>query len=544
MLTNIHGVDIDPQAVEVSKLSLLLKVLEGGIRQHLQRDFLVQRERILPDLGRNIRCGNSLVAPDYYDNQQMQLIGEDELYRINVFAWEDGFPKIMADGGFNCVIGNPPWGAELSEPELEYLRGAHREIIVRMIDSFMYFVSASFRILQADGFFGMILPDVFLYQKDNEKLRRLVFERYAMTNAINSGDVFEKVTRPTSIVIAKNKAGGNESVQVADLSEVKKAKKPRIFSQGLKYEQAKPDLFLSLPQARIPTGDISSYSVVSRILKADFPLLESIVDKDGIQRGVSPDLKEAFIFSADDSASLGLESEFLRPVYTGGVHVKRYQCLEHELEIVYTTRNSNFSRCPNICKHIDSLREQITCKEVMQGKHPLYALHRPRKQWIFEKPRKLVGVITEDEIILGLDTNQTYVTDGLYLFALEDENLTKYVMGILNSRLFVFLYRKLAIEKGRVLAQVKPTLLALLPIKPIDFERVDDRKLLDEMDSLTDTMMSISNQQSRESNPDVLNQLENRKRVVDTQIDRLVYEMYGLPEDEIRVVESATPSRY
>ena len=64
------------------------------------------------------------------------------------------------------------------------------------------------------------------------------------------------------------------------------------------------------------------------------------------------------------------------------------------------------------------------------------------------------------------------------------------------------------------------------------------------MDSLTDTMMSISNQQSRESNPDVLNQLENRKRVVDTQIDRLVYEMYGLPEDEIRVVESATPSRY
>ena len=543
LLANIYGIDIDPQAVEVTKLSLLLKVLEGETREQLQRDFLKQRARILPDLGRNIRCGNSLIAPDFYDNQQMHLIPEDELYRTNAFSWDDGFPTIMANGGFSCVIGNPPWGGEFSEAELKFLRKAHRGIVVRMIDSFMYFVSTSFRILKNEGYFGMILPDVFLYQKDNEKLRRMVFERYSMIYAINSGDVFKNVTRPTSIVIASKKSARTEPTYVADLSAEHRSSKPRLFSQGLEYESARPNLFLSLPQARIPTGDIAHYSIVSRILSMSFPSLASIVDSDGIQRGASPDLKEAFVITSDESARLQLEGEFLRPVYTGGVHVRRYQCLEHELQLVYTSRHTDFSMCPNICKHIDSFKEQIKCKEVLQLKHPIYALHRPRNHSIFQKPNKLLGVITEDKITVGLDSKQTYATDGLYLFALRDASLTKYVMGILNSRLFIFLYRKLAIETGRVLAQVKPSLLAHFPIRMIDYLRDDDANLLDKMNSLVDAMMKACMEQNRQSNPFVLNQLNHLKRGIDSQIDRIVYEMYDLSDNEIRIVESSAPAR-
>lgn len=540
LLANIHGVDIDPQAVEVTKLALLLKVLEGDTHQQAQMNLLSQREQILPDLGNNIRCGNSLIAPDYYDNQQIQLIPDDELYRVNVFSWDDEFPTIIAHGGFNCVIGNPPWGANFSEMEKEYLRETYSEIIVRMIDSFMYFVSTSFRILREEGYFGMILPDVFLYQNDCEKIRRLVFEGHSMIYAINSGDVFEKVARPTSIVIAKNTVKKKEPVYVADISNEKKTKKPRIFSQGLVYESVESDLFLNLPQARIPTGNIADYSIVSRILKIGFPCLGSIVDDDGIQRGVSPDLKEAFILTSDKSTNLGLESEFLRPVYTGGIHVKRYQCLEHELKLVYTSRETNFSKCPNICKHIKSLREQITCKEVIQGKHPLYALHRPRKHSIFEKPNKLLGVITSDKIILGMDSKQTYVTDGLYLFTLKDDRLMKYVMGVLNSRLFTFLYQKLATEKGRPMAQVKPTLLCQLPIRPFDFYDMNDLNLLSKMDSLVDIMISINKQISQESNPNTLDQLLSRKKSMDTQIDRIVYDMYAISESERQAVELTT----
>ncbi len=66
LLNNIYGVDIDPQAVEVTKLSLLLKVLEGENQDTLERQMKLFKERALPDLGSNIKCGNSLIGPDFY----------------------------------------------------------------------------------------------------------------------------------------------------------------------------------------------------------------------------------------------------------------------------------------------------------------------------------------------------------------------------------------------------------------------------------------------------------------------------------------------
>lgn len=109
LLNNIHGVDIDAAAVEVTKLSLLLKVLEGETGEIAQRDFLKERERILPDLASNIKCGNSLIGPDFYDAPEMDLLDDEARYRVNVFDWKAAFPEVFKQGGFNCIIGNPPY---------------------------------------------------------------------------------------------------------------------------------------------------------------------------------------------------------------------------------------------------------------------------------------------------------------------------------------------------------------------------------------------------------------------------------------------------
>ena len=90
LLAHIFGVDIDQQAVEVTKLSLLLKVVENPGQLSLLD------ERILPDLGRNIQCGNSLIGPDYYNGRQMPLLGDEELYRVNPFDWQAAFPQVFA----------------------------------------------------------------------------------------------------------------------------------------------------------------------------------------------------------------------------------------------------------------------------------------------------------------------------------------------------------------------------------------------------------------------------------------------------------------
>jgi hypothetical protein len=93
LLNNIYGVDIDAQAVEVTKLSLLLKVLEGENPDTLERQMKLFKERALPDLGSNIKCGNSLIGPDFYQGKQMGLLEQEEIYRINPFEWQKEFPE-------------------------------------------------------------------------------------------------------------------------------------------------------------------------------------------------------------------------------------------------------------------------------------------------------------------------------------------------------------------------------------------------------------------------------------------------------------------
>ena len=86
--------DIDPQAVEVTKLSLLLKVLEGESSETIGSQLALFQERVLPDLGSNIQCGNSLIGPDYYEGQQLTMgfADEEERYRVNAFDWKGRFP--------------------------------------------------------------------------------------------------------------------------------------------------------------------------------------------------------------------------------------------------------------------------------------------------------------------------------------------------------------------------------------------------------------------------------------------------------------------
>ena len=110
--SHIYGLDIDSQAVEVTKLSLLLKVLEGESDESIQKQLMLFHKRALPDLADNIKCGNSLISPDFYRGRQGNLFDDEEMYRVNVFDWNDkkhGFGEIMTAGGFDVVIGNPPY---------------------------------------------------------------------------------------------------------------------------------------------------------------------------------------------------------------------------------------------------------------------------------------------------------------------------------------------------------------------------------------------------------------------------------------------------
>ncbi len=536
LLDNIFGVDIDAQAVETTQLSLLLKVLEGETSQTVQLELLHQRA--LPDLGDNIKCGNSLIGPDFYE-QQLLLFGHEERYRLNVFDWQREFTAIIKGGGFDAVIGNPPWGALLGEAELDYLRHQNREIIVRMIDSFMYFVHQGSAKLNSHGYFGMILPDVILYQTDNQKLREFILSHFKIHRILNMGNVFDKVTRPASVLIYESGQSPKQMINVADFSEVQKASKAADMADESRFVAIAQAKIRDVPGSLFLTTNIAGYSIWAKVKGVRHQKLEELVDEDGIQRGVSPDLKEAFIVDSKIAKKCGLEKHALRRVLTGGRQVKRYYIDYPDLLLIYTQRSSNLRELPNIRTYIDQFKHQITCKEVKEHKHSLYALHRARDERIFLKKKKLVGVITEDEIVLALDEQQTFVTDGLYLFSLRDEAETHYVMGILNSSLFVFVYRLLALESGRVLAQVKPTILSQLPIRMIDGGNSRDNTYHDDMVKLVAQRLEFQRRLEDAKTPPEKTSLERQIAGNDMQINALVYKLYDLTSDEIQMIEGA-----
>jgi len=538
LLNNIYGVDIDPQAVEVTKLSLLLKVLEGESRDVFEQQQKLWQERALPDLCNNIKCGNSLIAPDYYKGGvQTKILEEDDLFRINVFNWEREFNEIFADGGFDCVIGNPPWGYDFSEEELCYLRKNNKEIIVRMIDSFMYFVHQSSKKIKSNGVFGMIIPDVLLYQGDNLKLREYILTNFKLDRIVNLGnDVFKKVTRPSCIVVYSNKSNSRASYYALDIASVKKYKKENEIEIFSNYSKIKQKSIIEFPNKVFVTDFDERHELLANIQSRITSTLKDYIDSDGIQRGVSPDYKDAFVISSEVAINESLEEHKLRDVIFGGHHIKRFWIDYPDLKLIYTSRKDDFSSIPNICKYIDKFKDKITCSEVKQKKHPLYSLHRPREEAIFKKDDKIVGVITEDEIIVAIDQKNYYATDGVYLFDIKNKELKYFLVGLLNSKLITFLYRLIAIEKGRELAQVKPKNMYKLPVPEVTLTDPKQKQIVDRISHNVESIMELMEQLSQKN-------LESEKRILNAQIeinresiDGLVYEFYQMNEDEINLV--------
>lgn len=203
LINNIYGVDIDPQAVEVTKLSLLLKVLEGESQETLATQLRIWHERALPDLASNIKCGNSLIGPDFYEGRQLEMFDDEERYRINVFDWNAAFPKIMKSGSFDAVIGNPPsiFTRELlTEPEREYF-SARFKASWEKHNTFMLFMELMYRILSKTGRGGFIVPNSWLTIESAKILRSLLGTRIDTLADLNY-TVFPRVSMEPCIFIA------------------------------------------------------------------------------------------------------------------------------------------------------------------------------------------------------------------------------------------------------------------------------------------------------------------------------------------------------
>lgn len=541
LLNNIYGVDIDPQAVEVTKLSLLLKVLEGESKDGLEAQKKLYNERALPDLDNNIKCGNSLISSDIYETEE--VFTRSDIRRINAFDWNDEFPEIMSDGGFNAIIGNPPWGASFSDVELNYLRKAHDEIIIRMIDSYMYFIHLSIKILNPDGIFGMIIPSTILTQTDTEALRRYLIGNVSLYSVINLGQkIFGPKVLNTSTILtfSNNNSNPIKTIKVGDIRHCEPIEKP-IELKKVKAMSAKVWLETALadPICTFFTLNLPGVKIFQK-LTTTFPLFKDFIDGK-IQRGISPDYKDAFIIENDVATKERIEKSILRPVVIGE-NISKYSTPYTSKSVIYLTREDDINKYPNAKAFLTQFRKKITCKEVKEDKHPWFSLHRPRNPHIFESP-KFIGLTTTKKIIVALDEKMNYyATDALYLFKIKsDFNLNNhFILGILQSKFFYFLYQISIQGEQRVIPQIKAAKLYNLPFPLINVNNSQDIELHDKMVSLVERMLQLNQDMKSMNVPSDKEMIQRQKDVTDKQIDNLVYDLYDLSDEEIKIVEDSS----
>ena len=497
---NLYGVDIDEKAVEITKLNLLVKCLENGASLDLSG------KKILPNIKLNIRSGNSLVSSnlstdsfDLFSNQHIDVINKllelhrlfkysnddnkhsiyndieieefklnsilnkDLEYKYNLsyikpFNYHIAFPEVFKDGGFDCVIGNPPWGANI-DAILDYLNEYYPNSTVGFKDTYKCFFDKSIQLLKPKGKLGYITPNSFYFNPLFKDLRKLL-NSYQIDSMINLGErVFENVEAPSAITIITKSNISNKKINTMDLSFSKSNKEKENLINNGKYSIINQNIF-NKTQNNIFTFNL-------RDLKSNEVYFEQFANiKDaGIQYhrfGIG--MKNRGGNDLHDRLFSKNKNEFKNSVacYYGKL-INRYFIND------FTDKYFNMDY-----KSVLKSNEQVSFTKEYQGKR-----------------NKIVWRQTSDNIKAAIDKKGIWFRNTIQCCEIKKEYSNyklEYLLAILNSKYLNYIYNNNIKESNRVFPQIKISNLEKLPIRIIDFNNKLDIDIYNKIISIVEEL--------------------------------------------------------
>ncbi|HHT9105764.1 MAG TPA: Eco57I restriction-modification methylase domain-containing protein [Candidatus Wujingus californicus] len=516
LLNNIYGVDIDPQAVEVTKLSLLLKVLEGESEQTIVKQLKMFHERALPDLGNNIKCGNSLIGPDFYHGKQMNLFDGDERYRINVFDWEIEFPEIMKSGGFDAVIGNPPYISvestikDVTEFYLKTFKSAYGRA-----NSFSLFLEKSLMLANKNGHIGLIVSNRVLTNTQLTPLRKLLLENSTIERILTFKKAVFKAAVDT-IVITFQKISPAKEHLIEIWFDIKD-----LAREDFRVNKVHQTTFIESPSYVFNVKQQGGFKNIVQKIRKTSVYLEQLCDiKDGIILG---GIKDLFLSNTrmDSRYEKWLEGNEVSRYYIGWMG--RYICydstlIEEELKRKYDKAKRNATTSSDF--------EKLSRSGIWLRKPEIF---RQEKILTRQNAKRIIGVF---------DEMQYFVKNSLHCILLKDKayNL-KYILGLINSRLMDFYFQDQIGSTGEIFSQLKIAYIEKLPIHPVNFSDPVDKARHDRMVELVNQMLELHKQLASAKTNHDKTVIQRQIDATDQQIDQLVYELYRLTKEEIKIVE-------
>jgi type I restriction-modification system DNA methylase subunit len=548
LLNNIYGVDIDSQAVEVTKLSLLLKVLEGENEQTISQQLKMFHERALPDLGNNIKCGNSLIGPDFYEGKQLSLLEDEERMRINVFDWKKEFKEIMDGGGFDAVIGNPPYVRQEGLGK-EFKKYSERKFSAfsGTADLYVYFVEQAHRVLRKrNGLFGMICSNKFMRANYGKPLRDFLTERTKIREIIDFGElpVFENAATFPAIFLTENAVSPKQRFRYAAIKKLDFLSLPEeVESTANSLDER------SLKGDNWTLASMNEVLLIEKLRQTSIPLSEYV--REDIYFGIKTGLNDAFVIDEKSRKRLIGEDkrnvDFIKPFVVGD-DIRKYVVNFKNRFLILIPKGWTKSEKPEDRNAWDWFRKEYKSLAKHLEPHEIAAEKRLDKGdywWELRacdyydkfKVPKIVYPDIAKESRIAFDNDGLYLANTIYFIPTDD----KYLLALLNSRvLFKFFKRTAAVlgdaDKGGRLRWFRQDVLKL-PIRAIDFSNAADKSRHDKMVQLVEQMLSLHKQLPAARTEHEKEVLQRQIEVTDKQIDQLVYELYGLTDEEIKIVE-------
>jgi len=536
LTNNIFGVDLDQQAVEIARLNLLIR-------------SLAKRE-VLPSLANNICRGNSLISGT--DEELRRYFG-DNWAEKQAFNWGEKFPQIIDTGGFDVIIGNPPYVNE-SRGNKELFRELKRvpklqQYYEKNMDLFNYFLEQGLDLLKEGGLLGYIIPSYWQDRTGAWLLRKKIISESNIVRFIDFGDfrVFQDSLGHHSSILILQKTSSSE--RTSSLSYLK-----IVVDKAIDYEKQRDHIVNTL---RSDTMATCSYEISANkfiIQRSGQNMLAAFkmkpyfyFSRDQVVRGVdtSPSdsngkgvfvMGQAEVDKVIDELTLQ-EKEFLKPFYHAHQVDRYYYDPQNFYWLIYTdlerrrlleNKKENY---PTIVAHLDSYKDVIT------SDNKPYGLHRPKKECNFTATNKLLFVRKTPYPKFILVPIPYFFDESMYLILYDETSNPHYLLGILNSKLAAYWF---AIHKkqGEQL-QVDKEIILSLPIRRIDFDNSEEKKIHDNLVKLVDKMLELNKRLAsiRTTPCNERDEIQREIERTDRKIDNLVYDLYGLDAEERKIVE-------
>lgn len=539
LLNNIHGVDIDPQAVEVTKLSLSLKVLEGENQETIGAQLGLFKERALPDLGHNIQCGNSLIGPDYTEGRQLSLLDDEERARVNAFDWRAAFPEVFAQGGFDAVIGNPPYvRQETLGIQKEYFQ-KHYKTYAGTADLYTYFIEKGVNLLRPGGYFSYIVANKWMRANYGKPLRQWL-KQQEIEEIVDFGDlpVFERATTyPCVLSVRSGKKQSDNftavNVKTLDFQDLQVHVNENEFS----VQKSR----LSDEGWALADGQVAA--LLEKIKSKGIPLGEYVKGK--IYRGILTGLNEAFVIDRQTRERFINEDpkcEELIVPFLAGRDIKRYEQPKSDKFLIlipkgWTRQNSNNARdswgwfkqnYPSMAAHL-GLFEKKAQQRQDKGEY-WWELRACDYYDEFKKPKIMLPDISFRGNFLFDQDGKYFSVNTTYIIPVCD----LYLLGLLNSKLISYYYRQISSSyRGGYLRFIFQYLVSI-PIPQFDSPSSDNINPKKNISDLVERLLVITKREGR--TPQERELLKREQNQIDSQIDKAVFDLYEMNEDEIKNV--------